>query len=97
MFLTALFITFKVVLGIVSIVGAFGLVIGTLIGIGALIAATFKVFPVVGIVLAVIITATVVFLTVHCIKLKTKERKRIKLYETAKENRKKYLKEMSEE
>ncbi|MBR3818479.1 MAG: hypothetical protein IKJ41_04950 [Clostridia bacterium] len=55
MFLTALFITFKVVLGIVSIVGAFGLVIGTLIGIGALIAAIFRVFPVVGIVFAVIL------------------------------------------
>ncbi len=97
MFLTALFIAFKVVLCIVSAVGAIGLLIGAVIGIGALIAAIFRVFPVVGIVLAVIITAIVVFLLVHCIKLKTKERKRLKLYETAKKNREKYLKEMSEE
>ena len=97
MFLATLFIAFKVVLCIVSAVGAIGLLIGAVICVGALIAAIFRVFPVVGIVLAVIITALVIFLIAHCISLTAKERKRKKLYETAKKNREKRLKEISED
>ncbi len=97
MFLTALFIAFKVTLCIVSAVGAIGLLIFLIIGIGALIAAIFKVFPVVGIVLAVIISAIFILWVAHCIKLTVEKRKTKKLYRTAKENRKKRLKEISEE
>ena len=97
MFLTALFIAFKFVLCIVSVAGAVGLLAVICITIGVFPIALFKTFPVVGIVIGILITATVVYFAARCINLSVKERKRKELYKTAKENCEKRLKETSEE
>lgn len=97
MIITALVYAFKFLVLLLKIVMGVGLVICGLIAICAVPIAIIKVFPVVGIVLAVIIAAIVIFLVTHCINLSAKERKRKKLYETAKKNREKRLKEISEE
>lgn len=96
MFLLTFFTVFKIITFILSIVVVIGLFICVIIGIGALIAALFTVFPTVSIVLAVIVAAIVISAAAYCINSFIKERKRKKLYKTAKENREKHLKEIAD-